>query len=271
MKRKSQGARTSQETVASKTARMPKTAPARKPALFLPLAIGMSGGVILATAAFWFFKQQAENVVEGTADHYDTKLLEVIHSAQSANIDRAMRVATALGSHTAIGSSAVVSALVMIRRRRPHDAWTVLISTGGAMVLNTVLKAIFQRQRPQELHRLIKLPKSHSFPSGHSLLSAATYPIVAHHLVERLPVRGQVVALLATAGLIGSVGYSRVYFAVHFPSDVLAGFTAGLGWLGLTSLSHTLMDRDMTARERRRLARLEREIALEEQEPPSGV
>ena len=272
MKRKSQGSGTPRETASSKTARLPKkSAPSRKPPLFLPLAIGMSGGVILSTAAFWFFKQQAENVVEGRADRYDTKILEVIHSAQSPNIDRAMRVATTLGSHTAIGGSAVVTALVMIRRRRPHDAWTVLISTGGAMVLNTVLKAIFQRQRPQELHRLIKLPKSHSFPSGHSLLAAATYPIVVHHLVERLPVRGQVAALLATAGLIGSVGYSRVYFAVHFPSDVLAGFTAGLGWLGLTSLSHTLMDRDMTARERRRLARLEREIDLDEQEPPSGV
>jgi membrane-associated phospholipid phosphatase len=272
MKRNSQGPDAPPKTGPSKTSRMPKSSsPARKPPLFLPLAIGMSGGVILSTAAFWFFKQQAENVVEGTADRYDTKLLELIHSAQSPNIDRAMRVATALGSHTAIGSAAVVTALVMIRRRRPHDAWTVLISTGGAMVLNTVLKAIFQRQRPQELHRLIKLPKSHSFPSGHSLLSAATYPIVVHHLVERLPVRAQVIVLLGTAGLVGSVGYSRVYFAVHFPSDVLAGFTAGLGWLGLTSLSHTLMDRDMTSRERRRLARLEREIALDEQEPPSGV
>jgi len=272
MKRNSQGPRTPQQTGSAQLSGKPKkTASARKPARFLPLAIGMSGGVILSTAAFWFFKQQAENVVEGTADRYDTKLLELVHSAQSPNIDRAMRVATALGSHTAIGGSAAVTALVMIRRRRPHDAWTVLISTGGAMVLNTVLKAIFQRQRPQELHRLIKLPKSHSFPSGHSLLSAATYPIVVHHLVERLPMRGQVVALLATAGLIGSVGYSRVYFAVHFPSDVLAGFTAGLGWLGLTSLSHTLMDRDMTARERRRVARLDREIAMDEQEPPSGV
>ncbi|MFN2443254.1 MAG: phosphatase PAP2 family protein [Thermoanaerobaculia bacterium] len=243
----------------------------RKPARFLPLAIGMSGGVVLATAAFWFFKRQAENVVEGSTDHYDTNLLELIRSGQSPRIDRAMRAATALGSHTAIGGSAAFTALLMIRRRRPHDAWTVLISTGGAMILNTVLKAIFQRQRPQELHRLIKLPKSHSFPSGHSLLSAATYPIVVHHLVERLPVRIQVITLLVTAGVIGSVGYSRVYFAVHFPSDVLAGFTAGLGWLGLTSLSHTLMDRDMSARERRRLTRLDSEIAMDELEPPAGV
>ncbi|MGH9459330.1 MAG: phosphatase PAP2 family protein [Thermoanaerobaculia bacterium] len=232
----------------------PKPVPDRpRPApTFLPLAIGMTGGVALATAAFWFFKRQAEQVVEGTADRYDTALLELVTSAKSPRMDMAMRAATSLGSHTAITAAAGFTAVMMIRRHRGHDAWTVLISTGGAMVLNTMLKGIFQRQRPQELHRLIKLPKSHSFPSGHSLLSAATYPIVMHHLVERMPARAQALAMAATGIAIGSVGYSRVYFAVHFPSDVLAGFAAGLGWLGLTSLSHTVMDRDLTARERRR-------------------
>ncbi|HUP64776.1 MAG TPA: phosphatase PAP2 family protein [Thermoanaerobaculia bacterium] len=219
-----------------------------RPDPFLPRAIGISGGLIMATVAFWFFKRQAQEVVAGSADRFDTALLDLATSAKGPRMDAAMRAATALGSHTAIGTAAGLTALVMIRRRRPHDAWTVLISTGGAMVLNTALKAIFQRQRPQELNRLIKLPKSHSFPSGHSLLSAATYPIVTHHLVERMPHRFQAASLIATAAIVGSVGYSRVYFAVHFPSDVLAGFAAGLGWLGLTSLSHTLADRNESVR-----------------------
>ena len=42
-----------------------------------------------------------------------------------------------------------------------------------------------------------------------------------------------------------SVGFSRVYFGVHFPSDVLGGFAAGFGWLGLTSLSHTLSEKGL--------------------------
>lgn len=229
----------------------------KKETTFLPLAIGISGGVALATVAFWFFRQQAEDVVAGTADHYDTTLLELATSVKSPRTDLVMRSATALGSHTAISIAAGGTALMMLSRKRSHDAWTVLISTGGAMVLNTALKAIFQRQRPQERSRMIKLPKSHSFPSGHSLLSAATYPIVMHHLVGRLPARVQALALGATAAVILSVGYSRVYFAVHFPSDVLAGFAAGLGWLGLTSLSHTVMDRDLNARERRRIRLIE--------------
>ena len=244
---------------------------AKKQTTFLPLAIGVSGGIALATAAFWFFKQQAEQVVAGDADRFDSALLELANQAKGPRMDVAMRAATSLGSHAATGAAASLVAILMIRRRSPHDAWTVLISTGGAMVLSTTLKAIFQRQRPQELNRLIKLPKSHSFPSGHSLMSAATYPIVAHHLVERLPARLQGVALAATAIVILSVGYSRVYFAVHFPSDVLAGFAAGLGWLGLTSLSHSVMERDINSRERRRLRAVSRALDAEDGEAPHGV
>ena len=211
---------------------------------FLPLAIGISGGVVLATAAFWFFKKQAEYVVRGVADPYDTAVLDAVQSTQTKSLDRTMHLATQMGTHIAIGVAAGITALAMLRKRRSHDAWTVLISTGGAMALNSALKAIFQRKRPEEFYRYLKLPTSHSFPSGHSLLSAATYPIVAHHLVERAPAPVQVLAHSLALMTILSVGYSRVYFAVHFPSDVLAGFAAGLGWLGLTSLTHTVIDRD---------------------------
>lgn len=217
---------------------------------FLPLAIGISGGVALATAAFWFFKKQAEYVVKGVADPYDTALLDTIQSHQSKPLDQAMHLATQMGTHYAIGAAAGITAAAMLRKRRMHDAWTVLISTGGAMALNTAMKAIFQRKRPQELYRYIKLPKSHSFPSGHSLLAAATYPIVAHHLVQKASAPVQIVVHGAVALSILSVGYSRVYFAVHFPSDVLAGFAAGFGWLGLTSLTHTFIDRDLALRRR---------------------
>lgn len=209
---------------------------------FLPLAIGRSGGVVLAGLAFWFFKKQADYVVEGHADRYDEAIMASVHKVDNRVTHDVLHAATQLGTHVAIGAVAGATAIMMLRQGRKHDAWTVVVSTGGAMAINTILKNIFRRQRPQELARRIKLPKSHSFPSGHSLLSAATYPIVAHHLVERhsLPVQA---AVHAVAGMIiVSVGFSRVYFGVHFPSDVLGGFAAGLGWLGLTSLSHTAVE-----------------------------
>jgi membrane-associated phospholipid phosphatase len=210
---------------------------------FLPLAIGTSGGVLLAGVAFWFFKKQAEEVVAGRADRYDRLVFDIVHKIDNPTMHHIMEGVTQLGSHVAIGTAAGVTALAMIRDGRKHDAWTVAISTGGAMAINTILKNIFKRQRPQELARRIKLPKSHSFPSGHSLLSAATYPIVAQHFVQRRSTATQAVVHTISAITILSVGFSRVYFGVHFPSDVLGGFAAGFGWLGLTSLSHTIVER----------------------------
>lgn len=210
---------------------------------FLPLAIGTSGGVALAAVAFWFFKKQAEHVVEGRADRYDMMVFDVVHRIDNPAMHRFMEAVTQLGTHAAIGTAAGLTALAMFREGRRDDAWTVIVSTGGAMAINTVLKNIFQRKRPQELARRIKLPRSHSFPSGHSLLSAATYPIVAHHLVQNRSIATQAIVHTAAGLTILCVGFSRIYFGVHFPSDVLGGFAAGFGWLGLTSLSHTFVER----------------------------
>ncbi len=209
---------------------------------FLPLAIGTTGGVALAAVAFWFFKKQAEHVVEGRADRYDAMVFDVVHKIDNPAMHQFMEAVTQLGTHAAISTAAGVTALAMLRKGRRHDAWTVVVSTGGAMAINTILKNVFQRKRPQELARRIKLPKSHSFPSGHSLLSAATYPIVAHHLVQNRSIGIQAFVHTLAGLTILSVGFSRVYFGVHFPSDVLGGFAAGFGWLGLTSLSHTVVE-----------------------------
>ena len=197
----------------------------------------------LAAVAFWFFKKQAEHVVGGHADRYDMMVFDVVHQIDNPAMHRFMEAVTQLGTHAAISSAAGITALAMIREGRREDAWTVVISTGGAMAINTILKNIFRRQRPQELARRIKLPKSHSFPSGHSLLSAATYPIVAHHLVQHRSMATQALVHTVAGLTVLCVGFSRVYFGVHFLSDVLGGFAAGFGWLGLTSLSHTVVER----------------------------
>ena len=198
----------------------------------------------MATVAFWFFKKQAEHVVAGRADRYDDAIMQAVHTIDNPTTHSIMHGITQLGTHAAIGTAAGLTAIAMVRKGRVNDAWTVIVSTGGAMAINTILKNVFQRERPAEMARRIALPDSHSFPSGHSLLSAATYPIVAHHLVQDSPLATQSLVHSLAALTILSVGFSRVYFGVHFPSDVLGGFAAGFGWLGLTSLTHTLLERE---------------------------
>src|SRR5438105_345393 len=104
---------------------------------FLPLAIGTTGGVALAAAAFWFFQKQAEHVIEGRADRYDMLTFDVVHRIDNPAMHTFMEAITQLGTHAAIGTAAGITALAMLRHGRRQDALTVVVSTGGAMAINT--------------------------------------------------------------------------------------------------------------------------------------
>src|SRR6266581_4149538 len=75
---------------------------------FLPLAIGTTGGVALAAAAFWFFQKQAEHVVEGRADQYDMAIFDIVHRIDNPTMHTFMEIVTQLGTHAAIGTAAGV-------------------------------------------------------------------------------------------------------------------------------------------------------------------
>jgi undecaprenyl-diphosphatase len=104
------------------------------------------------------------------------------------------------------------------------------VATSGGEVLNLVLKDLFDRPRPDiQLH--LALVNSPSFPSGHAMESAVIYFTLAALLARLVEPRRLKLYLLGLAALfIFLVGMSRVYLGVHYPSDVLAGWTAGLAW-----------------------------------------
>ena len=92
-----------------------------------------------------------------------------------------------------------------------------------------MLKQIYHRPRP-----LLPLVSASglSFPSGHAMISASFYGLLIYLAwtnVRRPALRYALVAVLA--GLILLIGLTRVYLRVHYATDVLAGFTAGLAWL----------------------------------------
>ncbi len=104
----------------------------------------------------------------------------------------------------------------------------VLISTS---LLNIWIKNLISRPRPLEDMRLVEA-YSYSFPSGHSMSAIAFYGFLIYlsYKLVRNPWL-KVFLILLNSILILSIGLSRVYLGVHYPSDVLAGFAAGLFWL----------------------------------------
>ena len=101
-------------------------------------------------------------------------------------------------------------------------------SSAAPPLLNVCAKLFFSRQRPQ-LWETIVTEKSFSFPSGHSIGSmsfAAALTLLAWPTRWRWPVAIGALSFAITIGL------TRLYLGVHYPSDVAAGWCAALVWVG---------------------------------------
>lgn len=112
--------------------------------------------------------------------------------------------------------------------------WYAATVALGAGVLNQVVKYIFQRPRPSNVEHLIN-QGGYSFPSGHAMGSLITYGAIIF-LVVRLSkntLLNWIVGILL-ALLIGFIGISRVYVGVHYPSDIIGGYSLGAAWLAFS-------------------------------------
>lgn len=194
----------------------------------------------IVVGCLWGFIELADELREGGLREIDTWLLHLLRDpANPANplgprwLQELVRDLSALGSFPVLFllSSAVVAALWMEKHRTAAIWLTVAVL--GALAMNTVGKLLFARQRPDILPVEL-LPGSFSFPSGHAFMSAAVYFTIAALLTRVVPKRRTRTFVLVMAMLLTVLtGFSRVYLGVHYPSDVLAGWTLGLCWAAL--------------------------------------
>ena len=136
---------------------------------------------------------------------------------------------------------AVAGALAV---RREHLAIGLLLAaSAGGVLLNELLKRLFARPRPDPAFHLTDVG-SLSFPSGHAMLSAIIYLTLAAFLARLVRSRDLKLYVVAVAFLLSLlVGVTRVYLGVHYASDVLAGWSAGLAWALVCWIVASRLDR----------------------------
>jgi undecaprenyl-diphosphatase len=167
---------------------------------------------------------------------FDAPLLNWLHALATPALNHLFVMTSRVGYLWGVVPLDALILVLLIVLRRFRDGLFFGIAVTGSAALNLVAKNHFARVRP-DLWLSIAPETTYSFPSGHAMGSmtlAMAAIILCWPTIMRWPV------LIVGVSFVLLVGISRVYLGVHFPSDILAGWTAAMTW---TFLMYTLVDR----------------------------
>jgi membrane-associated phospholipid phosphatase len=188
---------------------------------------------LLAAAGLVVFLELADEIgVDEELALFDSALAEALSRSLSPAVLQGFAWISRLGDPAVLFSLGGVVAVVLFLRREVALACSWIVGTLGCAALNSSLKLLFSRARPERMHDFAHVD-GFSFPSGHASGSMAVYGLLTYFVVRHTPSAWHVPCVVAAMLTIVFVGASRVLLQVHYFSDVLAGWTVAGTWTAL--------------------------------------
>ena len=190
----------------------------------------------LAAALLAVFGFVADEVIEGDTVAFDTAVTAFFREAGNMEdpwgptwLEEAMRDITAMGSFTILGFVLIVVVAFLALSGKGRSAVFVTFAVIGGTIVSTGLKMLFDRPRP-DVEAATRVFTA-SFPSGHATVSAVVYLTLGLLLAEATTNRGLKLYFIGLGIFMTlAVGLSRIYIGVHYPTDVIAGWSIGAAW-----------------------------------------
>lgn len=191
---------------------------------------------LFVVLGIWGFIELADEVMEGETQGFDQWVVSILRSPENQAIPRGprwlletARDVTGLGSHAVLALVTLAATGLLLALGKHDSMWLILIATSGGALLSFFLKILFARERPDIPHGIHIT--SWAFPSGHALVSAIVYLSLGALLARIVPGRvSKLYVLLFAIFLTFLIGTTRIYLGVHYPTDVLAGWSVGFSW-----------------------------------------
>lgn len=193
--------------------------------------------LLACVLGLWGFLELTDEILENEIFGYDEWLLNSLRRGGNPVgppwMPEVMRDITSLGSTAVLVIVLASVSGFLALQKKFRSALLTIITAGSGVLVVIALKYFLARERPDIITHMVEVT-SLSYPSGHAMMSAVVYLTLASMVAllqdhRRTKIYSIVMALLLTF-LIGS---SRVYLGVHYPSDVLAGWSMGLAWASL--------------------------------------
>ncbi|SRR5258708_2392136 len=194
----------------------------------LLLLVEIISGVILTMVMLGIFLKLGEDVLTKDVVSFDSSITHFIYTFRTPLMTSIMNTISFFGGEMFLGIAIIITIILLIRKHR-KDALIFSFILFFGLGLNLLLKDFFQRPRPHFLSLVHEY--SYSFPSGHAMNSLVFYVSLSYFIFRntRNKIRGLILSILCGVFII-SIGISRIYLGAHYPTDVIAGYAAGLCW-----------------------------------------
>lgn len=227
----------------------------------LPYYILIFSALVIFVLGLNFFIELTDSLTGRSLKDYDRTVTDFIISFRTPGLNKFFQFITDAGDlYGYIIATAIAAVFFFLKFRNWKIILELLSVTILAALSNIALKRVINRARPDIEHLVVV--ESLSYPSGHAMSAMAFYGFLIY-LSFRIKMAKWLRTLFCflCVFLILGIGISRIYLGVHFPSDVLGGYMAGLIWIAFCVILFNIID--LLRKRKSRVLKTEEEEKLE--------
>lgn len=208
----------------------------------LPYIITVAVALFIVVGAINLFVELTDTLKSEELALYDQQITDYVISYRSPGLTRYFLFVTHVGDvygYLFVLVATVLLSMLVFKHWRYVVQITIVLFLSA--VSNLILKRFIDRARPGIEHMVSV--ETLSYPSGHAMSAMAFYGFVIYLCYRfKMNVFLKVGIILLLFLLILSIGISRIYLGVHFPSDIAGGFIAGFIWVIFCILLFNLIE-----------------------------